>query len=148
MTDRELSDLARDYFGQIAQAEQEIHRLTVTIESWRDSLTSIGGGLNPDKVRSGSDRKRPMEDTVCRIDELERSVNVKRDELAALKCSALVQIGKLSDLDQQNVLVARYVLGKQWADIARSFGASLPFVYKLHKRALISFAEIISAKNV
>lgn len=148
MTDRELSDLARDYFGQIARAEQEIHRLTVTIESWRDSLTSIGGGLSPDKVRSGSDCKRPMEDTVCRIDELERSVTVKRDELAALKSSALVQIGKLSDLDQQNVLVARYVLGKQWADIARSFGVSLSFVYKLHKRALISFAEIASAKNV
>ena len=80
-------------------------------------------------------------ETICKIDELERTINARIDELVDLKNTTMKAIQSLPDFDQQNVLIARYIDGKKWLDIAFDLNFSISQVYKIHGKALISFSE-------
>ena len=60
---------------------------------------------------------------------------------ADLKNTTMKAIQSLPDFDQQNVLIARYIDGKKWLDIAFDLNFSISQVYKIHGKALISFSE-------
>ena len=68
-------------------------------------------------------------------------INARIDELVDLKNATLKAIQILPDFDQQNVLIARYIDGKKWLDIAFDLNFSISQVYKIHGKALISFSE-------
>ena len=89
-----------------------IHRLDNTIATVRSSLTSTGCQLKQDKVQT-SGPKNTLEETISKIDDLERTINARIDELVDLKGSFTMKaIQILPDFDQQNVLIARYIDGK------------------------------------
>ena len=140
VNDKDLSQQAKEYFAQIRKTDRLIHRLDSTIATLRSSLTSIGCELKQDKVQT-SGPKNSLEETICKIDELERTINARIDELVDLKNATLKAIQILPDFDQQNVLIARYIDGKKWLDIAFDLNFSISQVYKIHGKALISFSE-------
>ena len=140
VNDKDLSQQAKEYFAQIRKTDRLIHRLDSTIATLRSSLTSTGSQLKQDKVQT-SGPKNSLEETICKIDELERTINARIDELVDLKNATLKAIQILPDFDQQNVLIARYIDGKKWLDIAFDLNFSISQVYKIHGKALISFSE-------
>lgn len=140
VTDKDLSQQAKDFLSQIHKTDALINRLVNTVATLRSSLTSIGCELKQDKVQT-SGPKNSLEETICKIDELERTINARIDELVDLKNATLKAIQILPDFDQQNVLIARYIDGKKWLDIAFDLNFSISQVYKIHGKALISFSE-------
>lgn len=140
MTEKELCQRAKDYFSQIRKTDRLIQRLTDTVNTLRSSLTSTGSQLKQDKVQT-SGPKNTLEETICKIDELERTINARIDELVDLKNTTMKAIQSLPDFDQQNVLIARYIDGKKWLDIVFDLNFSISQVYKIHGKALISFSE-------
>lgn len=140
VNDKDLSQQAKEYFAQIRKTDRLIHRLDSTIATLRSSLTSIGCELKQDKVQT-SGPKNSLEETICKIDELERTINARIDELVSMKQEAFTMINRIPDLDQQNILIARYIDGKKWLDIAFDLNFSISQVYKIHGKALISFSE-------
>ena len=140
MNDKDLSQQAKEYFAQIRKTDRLINRLDSIIATLRSSLTSTGSQLKQDKVQT-SGPKNSHEETICKIDELERTINARIDELVDLKNTTLKAIQILPDFDQQNVLIARYIDGKKWLDIAFDLNFSISQVYKIHGKALISFSE-------
>lgn len=140
MNDKELSQQAKDFLNQISRLDALINRLLSTVETERSRLTSIGCELKTDKVQT-SGPKNSLEITICKIDELERTINDRIDELVDLKKTTMKAIQSLADFDQQNILIARYIDGKKWPDIAFNLNFSISQVYKIHKKALIAFAE-------
>lgn len=140
MNDKDLSQQAKEYFAQIRKTDRLINRLDSTIATLRSSLTSTGSQLKQDKVQT-SGPKNSLEETICKIDELERTINARIDELVSMKQEAFTMINRIPDLDQQNVLIARYIDGKKWLDIAFDLNFSISQVYKIHGKALISFSE-------
>lgn len=141
MTDKELSQKAKDYFVQIRKTDRLIQRLTNTVNTLRAGLTSQSYELKPDKVQISGPQDR-ISETYARIDELERKINDRIDELIQLKAEALQRLEKLSDLDQQNVLDARYIEGNKWEKISADLDFSIAQVYRIHGAALLNFAEI------
>lgn len=140
VNDKDLSQQAKDFLNQISRLDALINRLLNTVATERSRLTSIGCELKQDKVQT-SGPKNSFEETICKIDELERTINARIDELVDLKNTTMKAIQSLPDFDQQNVLIARYIDGKKWLDIAFDLNFSISQVYKIHRKALISFSE-------
>mgnify|MGYP000681870186 CR=1 FL=1 len=140
VNDKDLSQQAKDFLNQISRLDALINRLLNTVATERSRLTSIGCELKQDKVQT-SGPKNSLEETICKIDELERTINARIDELVDLKNTTMKAIRSLPDFDQQNVLIARYIDGKKWLDIAFDLNFSISQVYKIHGKALISFSE-------
>lgn len=140
MNDKDLSQQVKEYFAQIRKTDRLIHRLDSTIATERSRLTSIGCELKQDKVQT-SGPKNSLEETICKIDELERTINARIDELVSMKQEAFTMINRIPDLDQQNILIGRYIQLKKWEDISKELNYSMQWVFELHGKGLLAFAK-------
>lgn len=140
MCDKELSQQAKDYFAQIRKTDRLIQRLSSTVATLRSSLNAQSYDLKPDKVQ-GSSAKSPFEFTVIKIIDLEEQINARIDELVSMKQEAFDRIRNVPDLDQQNILIGRYIQLKEWDDIAAELKFSTKWAIELHGKALLAFAK-------
>ena len=140
VNDKDLSQQAKEYFAQIRKADRLIHRLDSTIATLRSSLTSTGSQLKQDKVQT-SGPKNTLEETIAKIMSLEDDINTRIDELVTMKKEAFSMISKVPDLDQQNVLVGRYIQLKKWEDLAAEFEYTTQWLFEIHGKALLAFAK-------
>lgn len=131
---------AKDYLNQIQKTDRLIQRLTDTVSTLRSRLISQNYELKPDRVQS-SGSKDPIGETFAKIAELEAEINAHIDELVDWKKEAHARIGKIPDLDQQNILIARYIEGKRWEKISVEINFSIRQVHRIHGAALVAFAE-------
>ena len=140
VNDKDLSQQAKEYFAQIRKTDRLIHRLDSTVVTLRSSLTSTGSQLKPDKVQT-SGPKDTLGETIVKIMSLEEDINTRIDELVSMKKEAFSMISKIPDLDQQNVLVGRYIQLKKWEDLAAEFEYTTQWLFEIHGKALLAFAK-------
>lgn len=140
VTDKELSQRAKEYFAQIRKTNRLIQRLTDTVNTLRSGLTSQSYKLKPDKVQT-SGPKDTLGETIAKIMSLEDDINTRIDELVTMKKEAFSMISKVPDLDQQNVLIGRYIQLKKWEDISEELNYSMQWVFELHGKGLLAFAK-------
>nr|DAL85571.1 MAG TPA: Protein of unknown function (DUF1492) [Caudoviricetes sp.] len=143
MTDKELSQRAKDYFAQIRKTDRLIQRLTDTVNTLRSGLTSQSYELKPDKVQT-SGAKDTLGETIVKIMSLEEDINARIDELVDMKQEAFTMINRIPDLDQQNILIGHYIQLKKWEDIALELNFSIQWVYELHGKGLLAFSQMNS----
>ena len=139
VTDKELSQQAKDYFVQIRKTDRLIRRLTDTAFTLRSSLTSQSYELSPDKAKT-SGPKRTLEETIAKLVDLEADINRRIDGLVDRKQEAFAMINRIADLDQQNILIGRYIQLKKWEDIACELHFSMRQVHRIHRKGLLDFA--------
>lgn len=140
VTDKELSQRAKDYFAQIRKTDRLIQRLTDTVNTLRSSLTSQSYKLKPDKVQT-SGPKDTLGGTIVKIMSLEDDINTQIDELVQQKADAMRRIQNVPDQDQQNILIARYVNREKWEKIAVELNFSIAQIYRIHRAALLDFIK-------
>ena len=140
VTDKELSQRAKDYFAQIRKTDRLIQRLTDTVNTLRSSLTSQSYELKPDKVQT-SGPKDTLGGTIVKIMSLEDNINTRIDELVQQKADAMRRIQNVPDQDQQNILIARYVNRDKWEKIAVELNFSIAQSYRIHGAALLDFIK-------
>lgn len=140
VTDKELSQRAKDYFAQIRKTDRLIQRLTDTVNTLRSSLTSQSYELKPDKVQT-SGPKDTLGGTIVKIMSLEDNINTRIDELVQQKADAMRRIQNVPDQDQQNILIARYVNRDKWEKIAVELNFSIAQIYRIHGAALLDFIK-------
>ena len=142
MTDKELSQKAKEQLSQIKKTDRLIDRLLSTVQTLRSRLTSQSYELQPDRVQTSGPKDR-LAETFAQIDDLERKINARIDDLIRLKADVCDKIDQIPDKDQQNVLIARYVQGERWEKIAVDLNFSIAQVYRLHGKALVNFGKMI-----
>lgn len=140
MTEKELIQAAKRYLNKVQQTDRLIARLKSTIATLRAGLTSQSYELKPDKVQS-SGPNDTLAETFARIDELEREISQNIVDLSNWKKEAFDRISRVPDLDQRNVLLARYVEGKNWEQISVEINFSTRQATRVHGAALVAFAE-------
>ena len=140
VNDKDLSQQAKEYFAQIRKTDRLINRLDSTIVTLRSSLTSTGSQLKQDKVQT-SGPKNTLEETITKIIDLEADINRRIDELVSMKQEAFTMINRIPDLDQQNILIGRYIQLKKWEDISEELNYSMQWVFELHGKGLLAFAK-------
>lgn len=140
VNDKDLSQQAKEYFSQIRKTDRLINRLDSTIATLRSSLTSTGSQLKQDKIQT-SGPKNTLEETITKIIDLEAKINARIDELVSMKQEAFTMINRIPDLDQQNILIGRYIQLKKWEDISEELNYSMQWVFELHGKGLLAFAK-------
>ena len=136
---------AKAYLARIRKTDGLVGRLCDLRLSLRSSLYSArsglggmpGGKADPDRIGS----------VVARLDALERKIDDAVDELTAQKDDAFDRIRRIADPDEQAVLIARYLQLRSWRRIAMDMHMDERTVYRLHGRALSSFAEKMSVSG-
>ena len=144
VNDKDLSQQAKEYFAQIRKTDRLINRLDSTIATLScSSLTFTGSQLKQDKVQT-SGPKNTLEETITKIIDLEAKINARIDEPVSMKQEAFTMINRIPDLDQQNILIGRYIQLKKWEDISEELNYSMQWVFELHGKGLLAFAKAIS----
>lgn len=139
MTEKEVSQAAKRYLNKVQQTDRLKTRLMFTIATLRAGLTSQSYELKPDRVQT-SGPADTLAETFAKIDELERKINQNIADLNSWKDEAFDRIGRVADFDQRNVLIARYIEGKKWEQVAVEINFSIRQVTRIHGAALLAFA--------
>ena len=126
---------AKEYLSQAFHIDQRINSKLEQVMKLRETSTKATATLS-DMPRSDSPNVHRMEDTICKIIDLENEINHDIDRLVDLKREARDVIGQLSDPDQQLILELRYLCYKTWEEIADELGYCPSNIYRLHGRAL------------
>lgn len=134
--------LAKAYLLQIRKTDQIVQRLLEARFSLRSSLYSTGAPLSG-MPRGSHDPDRTGK-TIARLDELERRIDAYVDELVTRKAEAFARICLLSELAEQDVLIARYIQLKPWPVIAREMHYEERQVYRIHGNALQHFESVLA----
>jgi len=134
---RKKTDI-EEIFLQTSRINMCIDSKLREIEYWRAfaskadvifSATGRSGG-------SGRDGSK-IEDCVCKIADIEESLENDMNELIGLKEKAMNMIDKIDIPEYRNLLIQRYLCGKKWEEIAESMGYSyVHTVARLHPKAL------------
>lgn len=134
---KQKTRIAKEYLSRIRKTDQMIRRLCDAKFSLRESLYSTGGSL-----AGGTGKPKAKDktgDIIARIDELERRIDAYVDELVTRKAETFEKIRGMDDLNEQNILIARYIQLKSWKQIAREMHYSEQQIYRLHGMALQHF---------
>ena len=123
---------AKEYLSQVMHIDQRINSKLEQVVKLRESATKATATLS-DMPRSDSQSMQTMENTICKIVDLEREINADIDALVDLKTQARRVIGQLKNPDQQLVLDLCY---RPWTDIMEELGISETSVYRIHGEAL------------
>ena len=130
---------AKEYLSQAMYIDQRINSKLEQVTRLRENVTNCTATLS-DMPRPDSPNKQRMEETICKIVDLEREINADIDRLVDLKAEARKAINAVTDPDQQLILELRYLCYKPWLEIAETIGYSEATVYRLHGEALKNIA--------
>ena len=130
---------AKEYLSQAMYIDQRINSKLEQVTRLRENVTNCTAMLS-DMPRPDSPNKQRMEETICKIVDLEREINADIDRLVDLKAEARKAINAVSDPVQQLILELRYLCYKPWLEIAETIGYSEATVYRLHGEALKNIA--------
>jgi len=122
---------AKEYLSQAMYIDQRINSKLEQVTRLRENVTNCTATLS-DMPRPDSPNKQRMEETICKIVDLEREINADIDRLVDLKAEARKAINAVSDPVQQLILELRYLCYKPWDEIMTELGYSEPTIYRLH----------------
>lgn len=117
----------------VKQAEEELTAIKADILSLKaSSMTEHVSGT----------KESDLADKYIKLERYFDAVIAEWDKLIDMRIEAKAMIRSLPDETQQAVLYARYINCKRWEDIASGMGYSWKHIFRLHGKALQSFATI------
>jgi hypothetical protein len=131
-------------FKQTSRINMQINAKLEEISYWR-MLASKAEVVFSAAHTGGSSRKNRsrVEDCVCKIADIEESLQADMANLIGLKETAMRIINKVDVPEYRSLLTHRYVCGKKWEQVADSMGYSyVHTVHRLHPKALKRLSEV------
>ena len=130
----------KEYLRQALRLDSIIASYMRELQYWRDMAEGVSGmncqpSLNPNRASEA-----PFVRCVEKIDEIERNIDARIDELVNLKNEIGAAIEKLDDREEQLVLRCRYCDGESWPVIAHYLGTSVRTAQRIHASALEKFS--------
>ena len=131
---------AKEYLSQAYRIDQRINSKLEQVMSLRALLGKATGTLSG-APKAATPNLHSMEDTICKMVDMENEINDAIDTLVDLKAEIMACIKQVSNPEYQTLLELRYLCFKRWEEIATDTGYSLRRLYELHNSALeqISF---------
>lgn len=113
------------------QTKRELKGVQVEINNLKVDMMPSGINYNSDKIQSSPHDS--MSEYANRLIQLEQKEISLRDKYA-MECKRVdMLIDKLEDIDQVNVIKARYIIGYRFEQIAKVLNFSESQTYKLHR---------------
>ena len=127
----------KEYLSQAYRIDQRINSKLEQVMSLRALLGKATGTLTG-APKAATPNPHSMEDTLCKMVDMENEINADIDTLVDLKAEIMACIKRVENTEYQTLLELRYLCFKRWEDVAAELGYDLRYVYKLHDQALES----------
>ena len=131
----------KQYLRQGYKLKQEIKSLEQTLEEIESNLDNVKAiQYSKDKLQGG-----PLPDDTSIIEKLDKIMEVEnliKDRLLELKtfqANLILEILKLKNSNEKNLLQARYVMNLTWEEISKELDYSLTQIHRIHRKALENF---------
>lgn len=126
---------AKEYLSQGRHLDARINDKLHQVEQLRlmaEKATTMLGGI----PNSGTPNVSSLQDTICRIVDLEVELSRSIDQLIELRREMMHAIDAVPNAEYRTLLSMRYLSFRSWQDIAESMGYNEKYVYELHGKAL------------
>ena len=133
----------KEYLSQVKRLNILINQRMQEKTELQQYLFSGAGAVryDKDKVPNSPQGEAPFTRTIENIDELERDINSKIDELFLMKNRIISEIHALSDASYIDLLYRKYIQLQPLKRIAAEMGYSYQSAVNLHGWALKAFEE-------
>lgn len=133
---------AKEYLGKAYRLDQRINSKLDQVASLNELATKATSTLsdmpkNPNKAIS------TMENTICKIIDLQDEINKDIDRLVDLKTQIVTTIKNIENKEYQTLLEKRYLCFDTWEQIAVDMNYSIRWVHNIHGKALKELSKII-----
>lgn len=134
---------AKEYLGKAYRLDQRINSKLDQVASLNELATKATSTLsdmpkNPNKAIS------TMENTICKIIDLQDEINKDIDRLVDLKTQIVTTIKNIENYEYQTLLEKRYLCFETWEQIAVDMHYSLRWIHILHGKALNDLARLLN----
>ena len=131
---------AKEYLSQARHLDELINCRLRELEYWRHLAGSISG-TRYDGMPHSPNRPTGAPFVRCleKIDEIERDIDGKIDELVDLRKAVNVAIDAMENNEEQLLLRCRYLDNFSWENICHIMNVSLRTAHRIHGTALQNF---------
>ena len=139
--DRRKSVTAKEYLNQFRRMQERIREMNLSIERIRDQLDVKG--FSYDGMPGGGeikDRTAELVSKMCDI-KTQREVAMQSAQLLCVEIEDVID--RVLDPDGSRLLYDRYVLGKDFEEIARNIHVSYRQATRIHGAALLEVGKIL-----
>ena len=137
---------AKEYLRQIYKLDILISNKMKTLTSLREQTVSVTATIKDVNVMSTSRNDR-LEETICKILDLEKTITDDIGKLAAVKQDVISTIDRVGDASMIDLLYKKYVHHKDWTAIADEMCFSPQNVFRLHGKALLKVQEVLDGEK-
>ncbi|CDX03449.1 RNA polymerase sigma factor, region 3/4 [Desulfitobacterium hafniense] len=134
---------AKEYLSQAIRLDHRISSRLEQLENLKALAMRVTTNLTQEKVSGGRNIRGPFENTMAKIIDLEKEINLEVDQFIELKQEIMDTICQVEDVNCQLVLEKRYISGKSWGDISLELGYSQDWIFKIHRRGLKEISRIL-----
>ena len=125
----------KEYLAQAYYLDMLINAKIDVLSSLNSLATKATATLS-DMPHSPNRGGSTMEDTICKIIDLQDEINADIDHLVDLKREIKRVIDDLPDIECRVILTKRYLCFMTWEEIAVEAAFSIDNVYRLHRKGL------------
>ena len=131
---------AQEYLGQVEQKIIAVKNINSGINNLREILISIGGADSGERVQTSRNNDK-FGSIFARIDEKERIMNEKSQELIEFTAKVENQICSMENPQYMMLLHKKYVLLEPLKQIATEMNFTYRYVLKMHKDCYIYMSD-------
>jgi len=130
-------------FKKASRLNMQINAKLEEISYWRALASKAEVVFSAANTGSSTRKNRSrIEDCVCKIAEIEETLQTDMLDYIGLKETAMRIIDKVDVPEYRSLLMHRYIFGKKWEQVADSMGYSyVHTVHRLHPKALKKLSE-------
>ena len=128
---------AKEYLSQAYRIDQRINSKLEQVMSLRALLGKATGTLTG-WPKAATPNPHSMEDTICKMVDMEHEINADIDTLVDLKTEIMTCIKRVENPEYQTLLELRYLCFKPWEEIADQLGYTQRHMLRMHDLALES----------
>lgn len=128
---------AKEYLSQAYRIDERINSKLEQVMSLRALLGKATGTLSG-APKAATPNLHSMEDTICKMVDMENEINDDIDTLVDLKAEIMACIKQVENPEHQTLLELRYLCFKPWEEIADQLGYTQRHMLRMHDLALES----------
>ncbi len=133
---------AKEYLGKAYRLDQRINSKLDQVASLNELATKATSTLS-DMPKNPNKASSTMENTICKIIDLQDEINKDIDRLVDLKTEIVTTIKNIENKEYQTLLEKRYLCFDTWEQIAVDMNYSIRWVHNIHGKALKELSKVI-----
>ena len=138
---------AREYLDSVFMLNVKINSLQIELDLLNDMLGKLNKELTPDQVQT-SGSKDPLGDTVVKIIDLQREINILIDRYIDEFKNVKRIIECVENPKEYDLLHKHYIQGMSWTDISNEWDNSNTWVHEIKNNAFATVQKILDEKAI